>query len=143
MAKVQALRSWGAHLARLREDAGLSGAEVIARLASLGIGLDRRTIYAYEAGRISGPDAGVVWGLAQIYGVDTDDLISALVLARTGTQPEPLKREPNVGQTVVVTNRERDLVMQLRKMSRNSRQTCQDFIAFESQRASTKRRRED
>jgi transcriptional regulator with XRE-family HTH domain len=143
MAKVQALRSWGAHLARLRENAGLSGAAVIARLASIGIRLDRRSIYAYEAGRIAAPDAGVVWGLAQIYGVDTDDLISALILARTGTRAQPPKCDPNLGETIVVSNRERELVMQLRKMPHKSHQACQDFVAFESQRASTKRTRED
>src|SRR5712692_3865499 len=91
MAKVHSLRAWGSHLTRLRQNAALSGAEVSKRLARLGLHIDRRTIYAYEAGRIGAPDAGVLWGLAKVYGVSPEELAMTLVQYRTGQKPTPVQ----------------------------------------------------
>src|SRR5437588_12733401 len=110
MAKAQSLRTWGEHLVRLRQNVSLSGADVVVRLASLGIRVDRRSIYAYEAGRIAAPDAGVVWGLAKVYGVGADDLISLLVQARTGQKRLPPAPTGGSGtETIRVTPEEREL----------------------------------
>jgi hypothetical protein len=143
MAKVPSLHAWGAHLARLRQNAALSGAEVVVHLAALGVRMDRRSIYAYEGGRIAAPDSGAVWGLSKIYGVNTDDLISLLVQARTG-QRLTATHEGTTGQeSIRVSPEEREIVHQLRGLSSKARQACRDFIAFEAQRASARGHRRE
>jgi len=138
MVRGQSLHAWGARLAQLRRNAALTGAEVVAKLASLGIRLDRRTIYAYEAGRIAAPDAGAVWGLAKIYGVSVEELSSALVQSRTGQKPVGLQAGASGQDTVRVTIEERDLIQQLRTLPSKSREACRDFVAFETHRHARK-----
>src|SRR5712691_2085907 len=113
MAKVHALRNWGVRLARLRQNAALSGGEVVNRLASFGIQANRRSIYAYEAGRIAAPDAGVVWALAKIYGIELEELISTLVVARTGQRPISPSIETSAQESVRVSAEERELLQQI------------------------------
>jgi hypothetical protein len=141
MAKVQSLRGWGTHLARLRQNAALSGADVVGQLASLNIRVDRRSIYAYEAGRIAAPDAGLIWGLSKIYGVSVEELISGLVSARTGQKPAPAHLNTPSHESIRVTAEERELVHQIRSLSPKARRACVDFIAFEAQRIGAKRNR--
>src|SRR5437016_4323034 len=114
MAKVHSLRAWGTNLARLRQNASLSGADVVGRLASLGIRVDRRSIYAYEAGRIAAPDAGLVWGLSRIYGVSAEELISGLVLARTGQKQIPAHPGGSEQELIRVSAEERELIQKVR-----------------------------
>src|SRR6266516_2277097 len=97
MAKVPPTRSWGAILLQLRKDAGLTGSEVVGQLGSLGVKMDRRTLYTYEAGRVSSPDAAVVWGLAKVYGTDVEGLLGSLVASRNGADPslsKPSLKQP-------------------------------------------------
>ena len=137
MTKGHALRQWGMRLARLRENAGLSGGKVVEKLLELGIKVDRRTIYAYEAGRIAAPDAGVVWGLAGIYNVDTADLIARLVACRTGRLVTTAEKDAPLDEWVKLSIEERKLFTQLRCLPARKRQTCLDFVAFQTGGRST------
>ena len=134
MAKVHSLRAWGTHLVRLRQNAGLSGAKVVNGLAALGIQIDRRTVYAYEAGRIAAPDAGVLWGLAQIYRVSADELVAALVSYRTG-RPSTVLEPRSSDEMIRVTSTERDLIQDFRSLSAKDRHACGEFIKFEKWRS--------
>lgn len=134
MPNANALRGWGAQLAHLRENTALSGGKVVERLTLLGIRVDRRTIYAYEAGRIAAPDAGVIWGLARIYGIDVDDLIASLVSSRTGLPLANARAKGSSKERVTVSMPERDLLLQLRNLPHENRQACFDFVAFETGR---------
>jgi transcriptional regulator with XRE-family HTH domain len=138
MAKVHTIRAWGAHLAQLRRNAGMSGGDVVERLHSFGIQVDRRSIYAYEAGRIAAPDAGLVWGLGKVYGVAVEELISALVIARTGQKSAPLPVHQLDRETIQVTGDERELLQQIRNLPPKSLEICREFIAFQLQRKKVK-----
>jgi transcriptional regulator with XRE-family HTH domain len=123
-------KSWGATLAMRRRDAGLSAAAVARRLGQLGITVDRGTIYAYEAGRITAPDAGVVWGLANIYKISVDALIQLLVEARTGVVVRTQLRIDDGRTTVELTREEHDLLRRLRQLPARDRAMCREFIEF-------------
>jgi hypothetical protein len=45
---------------------------------------DRSTLSEYEKGTVMAPDAGILWGLAQIYDVSAATLIECLVAERSG-----------------------------------------------------------
>jgi transcriptional regulator with XRE-family HTH domain len=133
MAKVQSAERWGAALGELRHAARLSAAEVVKRLKTFGIHIDRASIYTYEAGRVSAPDAGVVWGLAQVYGVSVAELIGTLVSIRNGGQsterarvsPRTTAAKPNLAED------ESDLIKVWRRLSPHRRKVCREFILFE------------
>jgi transcriptional regulator with XRE-family HTH domain len=128
--------SWGRALAASRSRLGLSAAAVAQRLQDLGLHVDRTTLYAYEAGRIVAPDAGVLWGLATLYRLPVDQLIASLVAARTG-------RKPHMSSSAAPTpyelnGEERALIGSFRALSSKDRAACRAFAAFrqfEQQRA--------
>ena len=129
MAKAYPPKAWGSLLAKLRHDIQLSGAEVVRRLEKLGIETDRASVYAYEAGRVSAPDAGLVWGLAHVYGVGTDELISALVAARSGQSMKPLQSNNRMQAAGFdLAKDEREIIMQFRKLPPRERRLCREFV---------------
>src|SRR5579871_491571 len=130
VAKTEPPRGWGRLLADLRREAGLTGNEVARRLEHLGIVIDRASIYAYENGRISAPDAGVVWGLAHIYGVPVEDLIATLVRSRTNRAAASAPRLP-MTPTLHVSDDERALIRTWRTLSPTAKRACQQFIDFQ------------
>jgi transcriptional regulator with XRE-family HTH domain len=132
MAKAHLPKSWGTTLAKLRQDAQLTGAEVARQLERLGIHLDRASVYAYEAGRVSAPDAGVIWGLARIYGVSVEGLITALVRSRTGRAGE-LPKDDGAHPTggFDLSDEERELVQEWRKLTHQGRRACREFVSFQ------------
>jgi transcriptional regulator with XRE-family HTH domain len=69
-----------------------SRAVVCAKLAQLGLRLDRSTLLQYERGTVESPSAVVLWGLAQIYRVPLDDLMSALLFDVT-KRPQAKRHE--------------------------------------------------
>jgi transcriptional regulator with XRE-family HTH domain len=124
---------WGASLAELRHSARLSAAQVVARLKPFGIQIERASIYAYEAGRVAAPDAGVIWGLAQVYGVGVADLIASLVSVRNGGDSldsgsfrTPERSPYGLGDD------EHDLLQLWRRLTPQRRKVCREFIVFES-----------
>jgi transcriptional regulator with XRE-family HTH domain len=132
-------RRWGAALAELRHASRLSAAEVIKRLKALGLELDRASIYMYEAGKVSAPDAGVVWGLAQVYGVSVTDLIADLVTARNGA---PFGDRAKVGQRaagadVALSEDETDLFQLWHRLSPQQKKASREFILFELSRGAS------
>ena len=134
MAKVQPTRTWGVILLRLRNDAGLTGSEVVRELDRLGVKLDRRTLYTYEAGRVSSPDAAVVWGLARVYRADAEELLRALVASRNATDPTSklvhLKRQ----RASELTPQELQLLGLFRKLPSELRAECEAFVRFQAER---------
>lgn len=52
--------------------------------ARYGLPLDRSTLSEYEKGTVMAPDAGTLWGLAQIYDVSVATLAECLVAERSG-----------------------------------------------------------
>jgi transcriptional regulator with XRE-family HTH domain len=133
VAKVQPNRPWGTLLAKLRKAAQLTGAEVVHRLAILGVRLDRRTLYTYEAGRVMAPDAAVVWGLAQIYRADLDGLLEALVASRN-SQTVPAAIDRPGPKAPRISSEELRLLNLLRKLPPRSRGECEQFIRFHADR---------
>lgn len=63
--------------------------QIANRLADLGAPLDESSLFQYEAGTVWAPDAGVMWGLAQIYGVGLTELVDLLRANRTNPSAEP------------------------------------------------------
>jgi transcriptional regulator with XRE-family HTH domain len=133
MARVA--KSWGTKIAQLRKGSGLSAAGVAKRLAGLGIPLDRASIYAYESGRVAAPDAVVLWGLAQIYGVDLEELVAALLDARKQVEP----RFNRMHRLVEPTSTEIAVLERFRKLTAAARKSCIDFLDY--QLTMTERRR--
>jgi transcriptional regulator with XRE-family HTH domain len=85
--------AFGAQLTALRERVeGRSQEWVVRALASrFGLSFSRSTLSQYEKGTVLAPDAGILWGLAQIYDVPVMGLIQYLVAERSGgkvTVPE-------------------------------------------------------
>ncbi len=120
-------KSWGVRLAELRRAAGLSAAAVVKHLAGFGIALDRASIYAYENGRVGAPDAAVVWGLARIYNVKLEDLVTALLDARTPIIPQTRRQ----ASLVQFTSAEMKVLERLRELKPAARKSCIDFIDFQ------------
>jgi hypothetical protein len=134
MAKVQPNRAWGALLANLRERAELTGAQVVRRLATLGVRLDRRTLYTLRGGRVVAPDAAVVWGLAQIYEASVNDLLVTLVASRNAESvPATIDRHQPKGSGGRTD--ERELLGLLRQLPARARGECEQFIRFQADRA--------
>ena len=134
---------WGATLAQLRNSTGLSAAAVVSDLKVFGINLDRASIYAYEAGRVAAPDAAVVWGLARIYGVRLDELISTLVDVRATNRPGALDRTKrlavlNRSKQLRPSSAELQVIERLRRLNSKARKACLDFIDFQLQRTASK-----
>lgn len=132
MAKGRAPLRWGAALAELRRSSKLSAAEVVKRLKALGIEIDRASVYTYEAGKVLAPDAGVVWGLAQIYGVSTDTLISELVAARRGEPSDTKLRESRELRRIGPASDETSLLELWRRLSPQQKKTCLEFLLFQA-----------
>jgi transcriptional regulator with XRE-family HTH domain len=138
MAKVPSAQRWGTALAELRQTSKLSAADVVKRLKALGIHVVRASIYAYEAGTVAAPDAGVVWALAQVYGVPVADLIRDLVADRNGgqiVQGGKTRREAPRG----LSEAEIDLLDLWRRLSPQQRKTCDEFIRFQARKPSERR----
>lgn len=132
MAKAAAER-WGTALAELRRASRLTAREVVQRLKGFGIELDPASIYTYEAGKVYAPDAGVIWGLAQVYGVSVTDLIADLVAERSG---EPLlqgrrpsaQRQPRLHS---LSEAETNLVRLWRQLPAHKRKATEEFVKFQ------------
>jgi transcriptional regulator with XRE-family HTH domain len=74
--RMPTLAAFGARLRALR---GRHSREAISiRLGELGVPLGGSTLAQYEKGLVWAPDAGVLWGLARIYGQDLAELIALL-----------------------------------------------------------------
>jgi transcriptional regulator with XRE-family HTH domain len=78
-----ALRAFGAWLQELRGEA--SRERISQKLAAKGVPLGGSTLAQYEKGAVWAPDAGVLWGLAQIYETDLDHDGGALAENRKRT----------------------------------------------------------
>jgi hypothetical protein len=52
--------------------------QVSVRLRELGVPLGGSTLAQYEGGSVWAPDPGVLWGLAQIYRVEHEDIVTLL-----------------------------------------------------------------
>ena len=134
MAKAPTIRNWGSVLAALRQASGLSAAEVVERLKTLGVEINRASIYTYEAGRVSAPDAGVVWGLSQIYCVPVADLIADLVALRKGESRPDRPKTSASGKSDAnehLTEAEIEWVQQWRQLTPQARKACREFIRFQ------------
>jgi transcriptional regulator with XRE-family HTH domain len=112
----------------------------VSRLEALGIALDRASIYAYESGRVAAPDAAVLWGLARIYKVNLEELISALLDPRmqvTAPLPTVISEQASAAEI--------QLLIKLRRLRPATRKACVDFIDFQvlasERRVSRKRSR--
>ena len=139
MAKLLPTRAWGALLLRLRKDAGLSGTDVVDQLANLGVKLDRRTLYTYEAGRVTAPAAAVVWGLACIYRADVEDLLKALVVTGNATSPNAKLGDVKKSKAFEATSEDFQLMEVIRKLPPTLRNECREFIRFQVERSRTYR----
>jgi transcriptional regulator with XRE-family HTH domain len=62
--------------------AGRSREQISLKLTEKGTPLGATTLLQYEKGAVWAPDAGVLWGLGQIYGVPLDDLVALLLANR-------------------------------------------------------------
>jgi transcriptional regulator with XRE-family HTH domain len=130
MTKARVVPQWGASLAELRHAAGLSAAQVVGRLAEIGIEVDRASIYNYEAGKVPAPDAGVIWGLAHVYSVPIADLVGDLVADRIGESfGGPTHGRP--GPPENLSDSEIRLIVQWRKLTPHTRKACEEFIRFQ------------
>jgi transcriptional regulator with XRE-family HTH domain len=109
----------------LRQKAGLSGGEVVARLGVLGVTLDRRTLYSYEGGRVMSPDAGVVWGLAQIYGAELEQLSRSLVASRNSQPVATL-----ASKTPDVSIHNARLIQLIERLPREAKKELEEFVRF-------------
>jgi transcriptional regulator with XRE-family HTH domain len=138
MAKVRPTRDWGAILRQLRQTLGMSGADVVARLKVLGVTLDRRTLYTYEAGRVRSPDAAVVWGLARIYGADLEDLIMSLVSNRNA--PTARAAEVRTSKPRELLRDDSQLIQLFQNLPAETKAEVEEFIQFHISRSRTRRR---
>jgi len=145
MAKARVAQAWGASLAELRYEARLSATDVVRRLKDFGVQVDRASIYNYEAGKVSAPDAGVVWALAHIYGVSVEELIAGLVADRSGERPnQGRKTAPELqSQPAALSEAEATLIRLWRELPSHKRKACLEFVRFQLQEepGETQRRR--
>lgn len=100
--KNPVISAFGARLRELRTEA--RSREVIARkLATLGVALDESTLVQYEKGTVWAPDAGVLWGLSEIYKVPLVELTTLLVINRADPSAKSwrdlLRQPPDQGST--------------------------------------------
>jgi hypothetical protein len=95
----------------------------------------------YEAGKVSAPDAGVVWGLAQVYGVSVADLIADLVTARNGAPFGDRAKggQRAAGADVALSEDETDLLQLWHRLSPQQKKACREFILFELSRGASGR----
>ena len=77
IAEEQARNAVGRRIAALREEKGLSLAELSERLKPLGLNLDRTTIGKWEKGR-STPSAYQLIAVGRFFGIDSLDYITSL-----------------------------------------------------------------
>lgn len=56
-----------------------------------GIKVDSSTLYNYEGGTVFAPDPGVLWGLAKLYDVDLEEMLTLLVMNRANQDAETLE----------------------------------------------------
>ena len=90
------LEAFGNRLFQLRS--GRSREVISRRLKSLGVPLGGSTLGQYEKGGVWAPDAGVLWGLAKIYGVDLEELILLLRANRLSPSTvDPIELDLRVG----------------------------------------------
>jgi transcriptional regulator with XRE-family HTH domain len=78
------LKAFGRRLEELRNK--VSREAISLRLEKLGVPLGGSTLAQYEKGNVWAPDPGVLWGLAQIYHVQLQELI--LLLRENRRHPE-------------------------------------------------------
>jgi transcriptional regulator with XRE-family HTH domain len=71
------LRAFGQRLTELR-GAKRSRQQICNRLSDLKVPLDASSLFQYEAGTVWAPDAGVLWGLSEIYEVPLAELVALL-----------------------------------------------------------------
>lgn len=128
---------WGAKLAELRKRAGLSAADVVKELRALGVELNSASIYTYEAGRVSSPAAAVIWGLAQVYGVNLEDLVRILVDPRATSRLAGPDRSTHLRLSL----EERNAVNRLRQLSPAARKAVLEFLDFQLQHMRPKKGR--
>jgi transcriptional regulator with XRE-family HTH domain len=84
------MRPFGNYLSTRRQEKGLTAEGVIRRMKKVGVQLDQSTLYNYEAGTVSAPDAGVLWALSKIYAVSHEEMIALLVSVRAGNHDPSL-----------------------------------------------------
>jgi transcriptional regulator with XRE-family HTH domain len=134
MAKAVA-QGWGLALAELRRACRLTASEVVKRLTAFGIEIDPASIYTYEAGKVYAPDAGVVWGLAQVYGVSVTDLIADLVADRSeGRSLEGHKASSrDQARSSTLSDTEANVIQLWRQLPAHKRKACEEFMRFQLQ----------
>ncbi len=121
--------AWGRQLTTLRQKRSLS--TVLRKLRQLGIdNISRSTLYQYEKGQVTAPDPVVLWGLAQIYGIDVGQLIEAL--ARNRRHPDLAELPPPRPGPALLEPDEREVLERLRALPTQERKLFLDFIAFRS-----------
>lgn len=117
---------WGQRLRDLRGKR--SGGWVIQRLASAGISFTDSTLSQYERGTVIAPDPVVLWGLAQIYGVEVGQLIETL--AQNRRQPDLTELPPAQPGAVLLEADEREVLERLRMLPTDERKLYLDFIGY-------------
>lgn len=62
--------------------------QISQRLQALGVSLDESTLVQYEAGTVWAPDVGALVGLAEIYSIPLQSLITLVLANRANTHAE-------------------------------------------------------
>lgn len=98
--RMPQLQAFGAQLRAWRGER--SREQISRKLAHLGVPLGGSTLAQYESGTVWAPDAGVLWGLAEIYGVELHAVISLL---RANRANQVLCNSGQNGDVTAVQNR--------------------------------------
>jgi transcriptional regulator with XRE-family HTH domain len=88
-------------------------------LDSYALKLDDTSLLQYERGTVAAPDPAILWALSRIYGADFEELISALVMERTGREVA-VAGDP--GGPLDIDADERSLIHALRSLPPERRQ---------------------
>jgi transcriptional regulator with XRE-family HTH domain len=114
----------------LKELRGSRTAQSVRTMAAnrFGVKFSTSVLYQYEGGTVRGVDAGVLWAIAQIYGVDIFNLIKLLVLNRN--QPD-LDTLPAVAPgPLLVDDAQAQLLKTLNRLTDDNRDRVWQFIDF-------------
>jgi transcriptional regulator with XRE-family HTH domain len=87
--KMPQLKAFGDRLRALRGKR--TRAQIAIRLNDLGVPLGDSTLAQYENGNVWAPDAGVLWGLSEIYGEPLERLLELLRRERNQALGRPIR----------------------------------------------------
>lgn len=132
------MQAFGKFLREHRDASGLSAEQVVHRLQRYHVKLDNSTLYNYEAGTVAAPDAGVLWGLCQIYSdLEIDPLLAFLVHTRSGLPVAAPKRAATTTPPDI-SDDEWQLVHTFRRLAPAGQRATLDFVTFQAGRGAQK-----